>query len=97
MVCWLNERNLALNGKYFLRHTTRDVRCIVKEIKYKLNISTMEPITDDKEIRMNDIARVTVRTTQPLVYDAYHRNRTTGSLILIDKATNTTVGAGMIV
>jgi len=57
----------------------------------------MEPMTDDKEIRMNDIARVTVRTTQPLVYDSYHRNRNTGSLILIDEATNTTVGAGMIV
>ena len=97
MVCWLNERNLALNGKYALRHTTKDVRCNVKDIQYKLDNNTMEQLTEDKEIRMNDIARVTLRTTQPLVYDSYHRNRNTGSLILIDETTNTTVGAGMIV
>jgi sulfate adenylyltransferase subunit 1 len=97
MLCWLNEKPLAPNGKYALRHTTRDARCLVQEIKYKLNISTMEPMTEDKEIRMNDIARVTLKTTKPLVYDSYHRNRNTGSLILIDETTNTTVGAGMIV
>ena len=97
MLCWLNERTLVPNGKYALRHTTKDVRCIVKEIKYKLDINTMDQLTEDKEIRMNDIARVTLRTTQPLVYDSYRQNRNTGSLILIDEATNTTVGAGMIV
>jgi sulfate adenylyltransferase subunit 1 len=97
MLCWLNEKPLTPNGKYALRHTTRDVRCVVKEIKYKLNISTMEPMTHDTEIGANDIARVSLRTTQPLVYDSYRRNRNTGSLILIDEATNTTVGAGMIV
>ena len=97
MLCWLNERNLQPNGKYALRHTTKDVRCIVKDIQYKLDISTMDQLTEDKEVQMNDIARVTLRTTQPLVYDSYHRNRNTGSLILIDEATNTTVGAGMIV
>ncbi len=97
MLCWLNERDLAPNGKYSLRHTTKDVRCLVKDIKYKLNINTMDQMTHDKAIQMNDIARVTLRTTQPLVYDSYHRNRNTGSLILIDEATNTTVGAGMIV
>jgi len=97
MVCWLNEKKLAVNGKYALKHTTRDARCIVKNVLYKLNISTLEQNEDDKDIRMNDIARITIRTTQPLCYDSYSRNRITGSLILIDEATNETVGAGMIV
>ena len=97
MVCWLNEKKLAVNGKYAIKHTTRDARCIVKNVQYKLNISTLEQIEDDKDVRMNDIARITIRTTQPLCYDSYSRNRITGSLILIDEATNETVGAGMIV
>ena len=96
MICWLSEKRLAPNGKYTVRHTTRDARCIVKEIKYKLDINTMEHLTDDPTVEMNDIARITIRTTQPLVFDPYKRNRTTGSLILIDEATNNTVGAGMI-
>ncbi len=97
MVCWMGDSKLAQNVRYAVKHTTKEVRCIVKEIKYKLDISTLEKIYDDKEVRMNDIARITVRTTQPLVFDPYSRNRTTGSLILIDEGTNSTVGAGMIV
>ena len=97
MVCWLGEKPLALNGKYALKHTSRDVRCIVKDIKYKLDISNLEKREEDKVVGMNDIARIVIRTTQPLVYDSYSRNRVTGSVILIDEATNTTVGAGMIV
>ena len=97
MVCWMSEKKLTLNGKYAVKHTTRDTRCVIKDIKYKLDISTLEQIRDDKDVSMNDIARITVRTTQPLVFDPYSRNRTTGSLILIDEATNSTVGAGMIV
>jgi sulfate adenylyltransferase subunit 1 len=97
MICWLNEKKLAVNGKYAIRHTSRDARCIVKSVQYKVNISTMEPIEDGSDIGMNDIGLVTIRTTQPLVIDSYHDNRITGCLILIDEATNTTVGAGMIV
>jgi len=97
MICWLNEKKLMLNGKYALKHTTKDARCIVKEIKYKMNINTLHRIEDDKSIGMNDIARITLRTTLPLFYDGYRRNRNTGSLILIDEATNETVGAGMII
>lgn len=97
MVCWMGEKKLVLNGKYTVKHTTREVRCVVKEIKYKLNISNLEKIRDDKDVNMNDIARITIRTMQPLVFDPYSRNRTTGSLILIDDATNSTVGAGMII
>lgn len=97
MVCWMSEKKLALNARYAIRHTTKEVRGVVKDIKYKLNISNLEEIRDDKNVNMNDIARITLRTTQPLVFDPYSRNRATGSLILIDEATNTTVGAGMII
>lgn len=97
MVCWLGEKNLQPNGKYALKHTTRDARCIVKAVKYKIDINTLERLEDDKSVGLNDIARITLRTTQPLFFDRYGRNRATGSLILIDEATNETVGAGMIV
>lgn len=97
MVCWFNPRNLVLNGKYAIKHTSNDVRCVVKEVKYKININTLHRIEDDKTVKMNDIARISIRTTKPLYYDKYPRNRTTGSLIIIDEATNETVGAGMII
>lgn len=96
MVCWMHERPLMLNGKYAVKHTTRDTRCVVKSVKYKLNINNLSHDEEDKKVRMNDIARVTLRTTQPLFFDPYTRNRITGSLILIDEGTNETVGAGMI-
>ena len=97
MICWFGERKLDLSEKYAVKHTTRDVRCVVRDIKYKLNINTLEKVQDDKDVNMNDIARITIRTTRPLVFDSYSRNRITGSLILIDEATNNTVGAGMII
>ena len=97
MLCWLSEKPLMPNGKYTLRHTTREVKCLIKEVRYKININTLHRLEDDLDIRMNDIARVLVRTTLPLYYDSYNRNRVTGSVILIDEATNNTVGAGMIV
>lgn len=97
MVCWFNSKNLILNGKYAIKHTSNDVRCVVKEIKYKININTLHRIEDDKEVKMNDIARISLRTTKPLLFDKYTRNRFTGSLIIIDEATNETVGAGMII
>ena len=97
MVCWMSDQPLRLNGKYALKHTTRDARCLIKEIKYKVNINTLHRVEDDLTINANDIARVRIRTTQPLFFDRYDRNRNTGSLILIDEATNVTVGAGMII
>lgn len=97
MICWLTDKKLQLNGKYFLKHTTREVRCIVKDVQYKVNISTLENNTGDKTIGLNDIARITLKTTAPVVADSYGRNRNTGSIILIDEASNVTVGAGMIV
>ncbi|MBI3510416.1 MAG: sulfate adenylyltransferase subunit CysN [Bacteroidetes bacterium] len=97
MVCWFNPKPLQLNGKYNVKHTSRDARCVVKEITYKMDISTLHRNESDKNIAMNDIARIKIRTTVPLFFDKYSRNRTTGSLIFIDEATNETVGAGMIV
>ena len=96
MICWMNEKKLILNGKYAVKHTSKDARCIVKDIKYKMNINNLHRIEDDKEIGLNDIARISIRTTSTLFIDEYKRNRNTGSLILIDEATNETVGAGMI-
>jgi sulfate adenylyltransferase subunit 1 len=96
IVCWMNPRPLQVNGKYLLRHTTRETKCLVKEISYILNITTLEQEPVNKTVNMNDIALVKLRTTQPLFVDPYSRNRITGSLILIDEATNETVGAGMI-
>ncbi|HEY0031500.1 MAG TPA: sulfate adenylyltransferase subunit CysN [Bacteroidia bacterium] len=97
MICWLNEKPLQANGKYALKHTSKDVRCVVKNIQYKVNINTLEKMEDDKNIQLNDIARITLRTTGPVAVDKYSKNRNTGSLILIDEATNITVGAAMII
>lgn len=97
MICWLNDKKMVPRGKYAVKHTSNDVRCIVNEVKYKVNINNLHRIEDDKEVNMNDIARISIRTTKPLLFDKYSRNRTTGSLILIDEGTNETVGAGMII
>lgn len=97
MICWFNERKLVPRGKYIIRHTSAEARCMIKEVEYKMNINTLEETHDDKEVCMNDIARVTLRTTKPLFVDSYNRNRITGSVILVDEGTNETVAAGMII
>ena len=97
MLCWFNEKPLQVRGKYAVMHTTREARCILKNVQYKLDINTLHRNEEDKHIRMNDICRAQLRTTQPLFTDPYRRNRITGSLILIDEQTNETVAAGMII
>ncbi|NJK95459.1 MAG: GTP-binding protein [Bacteroidales bacterium] len=97
MVCWLNEKPLRINGKYILRQTTAEMKCMVKELKYKVNIETLENIYDNSTFGLNEIGRILIRTTKPLIFDSYSENRVTGSLILIDEGTNETVGAGMII
>ncbi len=97
MLCWLNEKNLIQGAKYIVRHTTKEVRCIIKEVLYRIDISSLRRNEKEKTFGVNDIGRVVIRTTQPLFYDSYDRNRNTGSLILVDEATNETVGAGMII
>jgi len=97
ILCLLNNKPVNPSAKYLLMHTTKDARAIIKEINYKIDINTLHRIEDDKDLKMNDIARVRIRTTQPIFYDSYNRNRYTGSLILIDEGTKETVAAGMII
>lgn len=97
MLCWMNQRPTKLNSKYHVKHTTHQVRGVLKEIRYKLDINTLHRIEGADTLEMNDIARVRLRTSQPLYTDAYRKDRITGSLILIDEGTNETVAAGMIV
>lgn len=96
MLCWLNQQGPLPRAKYVLRHTSAETRCMIKEILYKVDISTLHRIEQDKDLKMNDIARVRLRTTQPLHVDDYNTNRNTGSVILVDEITNETVAAGMI-
>lgn len=97
MMCWLNNKGPLPRGKYTVKHTSNEVKGMMKEVLYKVDINTLHRIEDDKEIKMNDIFRVKLRTTKPLMVDPYNRNRETGSLILVDDTTNETVAAGMIV
>jgi sulfate adenylyltransferase subunit 1 len=97
MMCWMSETAMRPNGKYAVKHTSKDVRCMIKEVTYKVDVNTLEKIESDKQINLNEIAKVKIKTTQPLFADSYNRNRKTGSIILIDEATNNTVGVGMII
>jgi len=96
-ICWFHEKPLQLRGKYEIRHTTQTARCIVQDIQYKMDVNTLHRNLDDKVVRMNDIARISVRTTKPLFVDSYSKNRITGSVILVDEGTNETVAAGMVI
>jgi len=97
VLCWLNKENAKPRAKYTIMHTSNEQKAMIKEIIYKLNVNTFARDTVDKELKMNDICRVKIRTTQPLMTDPYRTNRITGSIILIDESTNETVAAGMIV
>ncbi len=97
MVCWMSEKPLQSRIKYHLKHTTNDVKCMIKDIKYKIDVNTLNHIEDGQDLKMNEIARVSIRTTKPLFYDSYSKNRQTGSLIFVEEGTNNTVGVGMIV
>ena len=97
MVCWFNEKPLLSKGKYAIKHTSRDARCMIKEIIYKVDVNTLDKEFENKTVAMNDIAKISIKTTVPLFFDSYRKNRNTGSIILIDEATNETVAAGMII
>lgn len=96
-LCWMNAKALEIGKKYIVRHLTKTVECIVKGIEYRMDISNIEPISDVQELKMNEIGRVLLKTTKELHFDSYSSNRSTGSLILVDKFSNETVGAGMII
>jgi len=97
MICWMSEKPLQVNGKYLIRHTSKECKCLVKEVRYKMNINTLHKIEEEKVFEKNDIGRIMLRTALPLFYDSYRKNRTTGSFILVEEGTNITVGAGMII
>jgi len=97
MVCWFSEQPLNPRGKYLLRHTTKQVKALIRGVDYKVNINTLHKELEDLEFRLNDIGRIRLRTSAPLLIDSYKRNRITGSFILIDEFTNETVGVGMTV
>ncbi len=96
MICWFAEKPLQTNGKYLIRHTTREAKCAIKTLRYKVNINTLHKEADAVTLGMNDIGRIQLRSSVPLVFDPYRRNRSTGSFILIDEFSHATVGAGMI-
>jgi sulfate adenylyltransferase large subunit len=96
MVCWMTNAPLRPRAKLAIKHTTRMGRALVKDIQYRLDVNTLHRDQDTKELGLNEIGRIQLRTTVPLLCDSYAKNRTTGSFILIDEATGVTVGAGMI-
>jgi bifunctional enzyme CysN/CysC len=96
MLCWMSQQPMRPGGRYALKHTTRSARAIVSELEYRVDVNSLEHAPAD-QLELNEIGRVRLRSSTPLVVDRYRRNRTTGSFILIDEATNDTVAAGMIV
>jgi bifunctional enzyme CysN/CysC len=96
MVCWMSSEPMKLGGKYAIKHTTRSARAIVEQLEYRVDVNTLEHVEADQLV-LNEIGRVHLRLSHPVMVDRYRRNRTTGSFILIDEATNDTVGAGMLV
>jgi sulfate adenylyltransferase subunit 1 len=97
MVCWLNEKPMVLGGKYVVRHTTSELRGIIREVVYKVNIDNLQENVEDKSVGPNEIARIRIKTSKPIFFDPYSENRITGSIIIIDEGTNNTIGAGMII
>ena len=96
MVAWMTNAPLEPGQKVALKHTTRTVRCVIKDIQYRLDVNSLHRDPEAHQLNLNEIGRVQLRTTAPLLCDPYDKNRTTGSFILIDEATGVTVGAGMI-
>jgi len=96
-ICWLSEQPLDTRRKYLVKHTTKTVKVWLTRVEHRVDVNTSQLVAGLKSLQMNDIARVGIKGPQPLVIDSYACNRATGSFILIDEATNNTVGAGMIV
>ena len=97
MLCWLSSAAAKPGAKYIIRHTTNEEKAMIREVIYKMDINSFERDPEDKDLNMNDICRVKIRCNRPLMIDSYRDNRITGSIILIDAATNETVAAGMII
>jgi len=97
LVCWMTDSPLQQRGMYAIKHTTRSARAMITDLRYRLDINTLHRDESATQLGLNDIGRINFKTTQPLLYDGYGRNRQTGSFILTDESTNRTVGAGMLI
>ena len=97
MFCWLANEAAKPRAKYTIVHTSKEERAIIKKVVYKIDTNTFGRDSEDSSLSINDIARVKIRTTRRMMLDAYRDNQNTGSVILIDKSTNETVGARMVV
>jgi bifunctional enzyme CysN/CysC len=97
IVCWMDDRPAQQAGRYLIKHTTRTTSTSISEIDYRIDVDTLHRDTSAKQLGLNEIGRLRLRTSSPLVFDRYDRNRATGSFVLIDEATNNTVAAGMII
>jgi len=97
MICWMTDRPLAPKGRYALKHTTRWTRANVTELLYRLDVNTGHRVEGVEQLGLNDLGRIRLRTTTPIVFDGYSRNHTTGSFILVDETTDATVAAGMLI
>jgi bifunctional enzyme CysN/CysC len=96
-VCWMTDAPLRERGRYAIKSTTRSARAVVEAVEHRVEIDTLRHDASADELGLNDIGRVRLRTSEPLMVDPYASNRTTGSFILIDETSNDTVGAGMVV
>ncbi len=96
MICWMSEQPMRPGGRYVIHHTTRSAKAIIDKLEYRVDVNSLDRDPDADQLGLNEIGRVHLRSSSPLVVDPYARNRTTGSFILIDESTNDTVGAGMI-
>jgi bifunctional enzyme CysN/CysC len=97
IICWMHEEPLRPGQRLAIKHTTRWVKAIVDQLHYRVDVTTLHRELEATELGLNDIGRVVLRTSAPLLVDPYRRNRTTGGFILVDEATNNTVGAGMVI
>lgn len=97
LVTWMNINPLLARTKVIIKHTTNQCVAMVKELRYKIDINTLHRVVDIKKLQMNDIGRISIRTSKPLFFDTYKKNRQTGSIIIIDEQTNETIGAGMFI
>jgi sulfate adenylyltransferase subunit 1 len=97
MICWFNEHPLKIGGRYLLRINSNEAGCIVKSVKYRMNIDTLEHDLENTTINMNDIAHISIKTSKPVFFDSYRKNNITGSMIFIDEGTNETMAAGMVI
>ncbi|MGE5797041.1 MAG: elongation factor 1-alpha C-terminal domain-related protein, partial [Ignavibacteria bacterium] len=96
IVCWMDTKPLTENNNYLLQHNSRIVECRIENLIHKIDVNTLSEIKNPGEINLNDICRAGIKTTFPLTYDSYQKNKANGNFILIDKESNTTSGAGMI-